>query len=318
MARVVLAAAFENLRGGYKTDVSPPVGRQPASFRSPRQPIEPPTGLLNGPPGKVPTSTARPKPSNAAIPYARTAPKQIDAGEIVLVHTRSSQNQTRSSCAVGSGTNSLCRVATIEDVNKSLAALPPHAAAAPDDLPGDVACWLPDGVAIGFDEEDDKGLNLCNVCVANGPTPILNDLSPERNLDRRIFDKTCGPPVRLFVGLRATRVVGDTWRFRFVRFSSGQVERGKLPDATANSFLVKAWQIGILVDPSSDIRFVKSGSIVVSIQPPLTRRLRTVRKQFQRYDSEGQRGAHVAEYGPRSLEEILKNGQQGVVKRVLL
>ena len=313
MARVLIAQAFENLNGGYKSEVGPPTSSLPASFRNPRQPLAPPAAVIRKPSGPIPTSTARPKPSNAAIPYARTSPTQIDAGEIVLVNTRSAQNQSRSTAVVGQGVNSLCRVDTVEEVNKLFASLPAHEAVFPDNLPGGVSSWVPDGVCIGWDKEDDNGLNICNVCIGAGPTPILNDLNPDRNVDRRIFSKTCGPPVRLFLGLRATSkgpgaAAGtQRWKFSLERFSSGHIANRKLPAPIGSSFLVMAWQLGILTDPSSDMRFVKSGSMFVSIQPPVKRRNNWT-------DAVTVRGrAGVIRYPPLSLEVILESGQGAII-----
>ena len=166
--------------GHQKTSLGRPTGALPTP---------PSVGVPVRPSGPVPlpdlirTSTARPKPTNAAVPVARRANEQVEVGEPLLV---------------AADRERLATVATIRAVNAELADKF-HNARAPIDvkvgrgpngdpqgvkvhypLPKEVTRWKPDGVAINAELTADElsgdwrnqSDRMVNVCVS-GPTPFL-------------------------------------------------------------------------------------------------------------------------------------------------
>ena len=179
------------LFGQERTPVGFPLNSLPPA-PSVRVPVGPAAAIP--PPTTIRTSTARPKPSNAAIPVARRADEQVQVGEAVLV----ASNRER-----------MATVATVAAVNAKLASevfpdvgysdyFPDYSFAGRSaaggeervrivsSIPDEVARWRPDGVVISgeltadelsgdFRDQSDR---LTNVCV-QGPTPFLRKV-PEK------------------------------------------------------------------------------------------------------------------------------------------
>ena len=166
--------------GPQKTQIGRPIDSLPAA-PSVRVPVRPAGPVPS--PDLIRTSTARPKPTNAAIPVARRANEQVQVGEPLLV---------------AADRERLATVATIRAVNAELAnklypALGPVNAPvgrSPNGdrqnvqisypLPREVDRWRPDGVAINAEltadelsgDLRDQSDRMVNVCVS-GPTPLL-------------------------------------------------------------------------------------------------------------------------------------------------
>lgn len=275
---------------GYKQSFSDPLGRASAPT-SVRQPLQP-SGTA-APPPTISTSSARPKPSNACIPYSRTAEAQIDAGEIVLVKTvlsflRVDPTKTPpgllsaiangKQMRVGSGTSSYSSVRTIEQVNKRLFDLRGE----PDEVLQEASSWTVDGVCIGSETDDPDGYHfrdypLVNVAVY-GPTPLVNDD------ERRAFSRSEHNAARIFVGLfKAKTVVPSPNPLKLVpqtfvkykRFSTRDLhfhEEHKAnfcgdPELEADP-LIFAWRIGRIMDRSLGMKFKDSALLHVDISPP--------------------------------------------------
>jgi hypothetical protein len=158
-------------------------GRSIDAF-SARVPVRP-SGPIPSP-DTIRTSTARPKPTNAAIPVARRTDTQVEVGEPLLV---------------AAGRERLAVVATIRAVNAELAdkvyidggsfvspvGRHQDTRAKEDvtilyELPPEVSRWRPDGVAINAEltadelsgDFRDRSDRMVNVCVS-GPTPFLKE-----------------------------------------------------------------------------------------------------------------------------------------------
>lgn len=344
-ARIAFAQGFGNpLTERYKQPLPLPTAPL-AAGPSPRVPVGP-ADAIQAPTGRIPGSTQKPKRTNVAVPYTRTAPDQIDAGEIVLLNRHSAHNQS-AAMNIGKGLNQLCTVATLERVNDMWKTEPPVDMTDPDDsddpgaplygsksngggdLPIYAMAWAPDGVSIAYDEEGGRGQpNLATVCVS-GPTPLLNNISRERRFNRRAFllNGLDGPRSRIYVGLRATRIGGTSkWTLSWERFSSGMIHKGQLKTGDPDSPLIAAWLLGSLTDNNLNAHFEKSGSIFVAMQSPLITRKRVGPRETTTPDEEDWI-IRVSSSGPtafvsgilkQTVEEQLMYGQTIVREKVVL
>jgi len=283
---------------GWKQPLAPPTARA-GSAQSARQPLTPPTAQATPPP-TISTTAARPKPTNVAIPYARTSPTQIDAGEIVLVNTslafprvdwKDLHNDILSRAIdhgmrmrVGVGTNSFDSVRTLEEVNKRLFQVPtegPRVTSPPAEAEAEAFAeafsWCPDGVCISSEvdgpEFSDRTHPIVNVAVY-GPTPLINDD------ERRAFSRSDHRVSRIFVGLAGINDGGDKY-FKFVRFSTRDImmydkppENNPEPKPSHNKLgdpkiedIFFAWRIGRIMDRNLGMKFQNSGLVHVDISP---------------------------------------------------
>jgi hypothetical protein len=235
----------------------------------------------------VPTTSARPKPSNAAIPYARTSPTQLDAGTIAMLHaprwSRAVPGAERGPVRsiVGHGTSSFCTVKSIAQLNAHLANLTEQDNKAEYDEATTV--WSPDGVVINYDGEEQSASakmaetatttwQIANVAIS-GPTPMLNeagtdDMQRVRNED--VVKHKCwlsgeGSPARLYVALGRKTEAGKT-RAKYIAFSTN-VLKGSTLDGYE---LLVAWRIGRIMDSNLNLKFRDSALVFVDISPPLT------------------------------------------------
>ena len=268
----------------WKTALAPPTARA-VPAQSARAPVGPTPSFTA--PSTISTTLARPKPSNVAIPYARTAPHQIDCGEIVMVNTSVSLPLTalelfgnatkpldhgqRMRVGVGA-TNSLCSVRTIEDVNKRLHALRWTGPDPSNEALVEALGWTVDGVAISSETEDKDGYNfredpLVNVCVY-GPTPLINDAK------RRAFSLSENNVARLYVGLARLDHGNGEGCFQFVRFSTHDIMNhapGRDP-ILGNPKIVglsHCWCIGRIMDRKLNMKFQESALVHVNISPAI-------------------------------------------------
>lgn len=180
------------LFGREKTPVGFPLNSLP-SAPSARVPVGPAADIP--PPTTIRTSTARPKPSNAAIPVARRADEQVLAGEVVLVANNRERTATVATVAA---VNAKIANTVFPDLGSSDSFAGRSAAGSEqrvrllNSIPDEVARWRPDGVAISgeltadelsgdFRDQSDR---LVNVCV-QGPTPFLRKV-PE-NVGTRVY-----------------------------------------------------------------------------------------------------------------------------------
>lgn len=235
-----------------------------------------------GPAGAVPTvsvaptTSARPKPSNAAIPYARTSPTQLDAGTIVMVNTYVDglklglEKPPRS--IVGPGTASLATVKSMAQLNALLEPLTKEDSGA--DWEHFLQSWRPDGIVINYDSSTGSAHEtwpIVNVAVA-GPTPMLNEGGPERAppvAGEDVHKHMCwlpgeGSPSRLYVAL-ATYEVSDKTKAKYIAFSTSTL----LPSGNwFNGYkFVAAWKIGRILDSKLNMKFRNTGQVLVDIGP---------------------------------------------------
>lgn len=222
------------LFGQETTQVGVPPNSLP-SAPSVRVPVGPADYIP--PPTSIRTSTARPKPTNAAIPVARRADEQVLAGEAVLV----ASNRERMATVATVGTVN----ATVENMvfptigfAESFAA---RTAAGKEErvlvqakIPDEVARWRPDGVVISgeltadelsgdFRDQSDR---LTNVCV-QGPTPFLR-------------------AVREKVGTRVYVLLIREAHIRFVPADA----KGALTDETGSFLALVTWLEGKPREPT--------------------------------------------------------------------
>ena len=273
MAKVAFALGFENLGGGrYKTDA--PITYGPtASAQSARLPVGPneqlPTLTV------IPTSTERPKPTNAVIPYARTCSEMIPVGEIVLAEGRPWENEVRMGSGSKNRSSNLVEVKTLQQVNeliKSEAAIPLRVVCYPSRnldgtvnrgdwhnckrAPSSVSRWIPDGVVISSEEGDvGSSARMCNVAVGGGPTPLLN--LPERPTYTKKGDRV---GMRVFVALLYD-AAPPKQKYKFVALSKAVM----MVPGFDYSKIMLIWPIGRLADLNLNTRERPGGSIVVGI-----------------------------------------------------
>jgi len=285
----------EQLRN-YLSPVSGPPTGVPTPEPSPRNPLSRPNGAI--PKGKrpIPASSITHRKTNTQIPYARlvlkSAPweaspgddlelsdevlrKPLDRrvpreGDIVFVE-RGVQfgGPTHAALSrIGTETNSLCRVRTLEDVDRQLKA---HASGIgvayvlPQSMES-AGCfgggapfapfpWSLDGVINNVDSEDVeneyKDFTIANVAL-QGQCRLRFDAAVRGPKEPRATHTLAVVMVGLFVESN-----GGTFRHRLARFTSAQVARDpKWMDAIAEAlgmdpkatFMTAVWTVGKVLD----------------------------------------------------------------------
>jgi len=330
MSAVAFAVSngFGNLEGSnYKHPVTRPYGDGiEASHPAFKKRNLGPASAVQTPEGPIATSTARPKSSNVAIPFARQANEPIDAGEIVFVSRESSSHGNPHGIAQGAH----CNVATMHQVNSYLLGEEEDGAVTPEmrtdwnSFPSRVRKWTPDGISISDEvythSPNDRGYNsnypnLVNVAVGGGPTPILRHDEGDAHLhqysklvnkpnyrpvragegtyqrnQRQIFQKGDAVGSRLWLGLRAIRNTSNKkWVYQYETFADIRTVPGLsngVMTGVTKAPLVAVWCLGRLVDTNLNMRFRPSGSIVVNIRGPVLRREKLY-KQLTGYGREG-------------------------------
>ena len=272
MAKVALGSGFENLGGGgYRQDVSIATGPTELA-QSARLPVGP-SGKLP-PLTVIPTSTQRPKPSNAAIPYTRTCAEMIPVGEIVLAEGRPEQ-VTLGNGSKNRSTN-LVEVKTIREVNQMIKQesgpitqtdyYPSRLLDGSVDTtapgfywtpPPSVAKWVPDGVVISSEEGDvGSSARTGTVAVGGGPTPLLN--LPETQTFKKKYDRV---GMKVFVAVEY-HVGRSEQKYEFKVITKGMIAAGH---DVSNIGVI--WPIGRLADLNLNTRGRPGGAIAVSIGP---------------------------------------------------
>lgn len=246
----------------------------------------------------VPTSSARPKTNNAAIPYARTTPSQLDAGSIAFVETYANDFQFNAGnhpqrkkpprSIVGRGTSSFATVKSIAQLNEHLEHLTAEDNAS--EIEEFVQSWKPDGIVINYDSTENsahKQWPIVNVAVC-GPTPMLNEGGHETAppvSGENVRKHVCwlpgeSSPSRLYVALVGYRISFDDptsilvvppkivkTKAKYIAFSTSMLlPRGERFDGLT---FVAVWRIGRILDSRLNMKFRNSGQVLVDISPTL-------------------------------------------------
>ena len=306
MRAVTPSGVYENLAGGYKTGSRlGGEGFDSVGYVSGRKAMQPPTAQPPGPNVPIPTSTQKPNQmTNVGIPYARTCLSFVEAGEVVLLSKVTDAGRASNAHAAvrtGAGTGSLATICSVESANAELAdaastATPGRPLVDPDHPANK---YTVDGVLSSYDLDDmpskqDKKAHmyhpLLNVII-QGRADVINDAS------RRIQEAKAFAGGVLYVALIAEQRDDQTWKHRFVRFSSTQLLFGKLKwgaagfninDPPVDVVVLKAWRVGTCTDTNKR----KDGTPLVTVMVDV-REMETTFRPLNPRDVISRRGAAI-------------------------
>jgi hypothetical protein len=225
----------------------------------PRQPVSP-GGAIPGGFRPIPTSSQRPKPTNATIVYARTAmPHTKHLGRVGLSMSEGDLVFTeRIAPATKTPMGLNVKVYSLQRINQEIEE------AGPMSLSEFTGFFFtrdakfkfgPDGIVNNLDGEDPlneyKDYAIANVAI-HGFVRFSTLALPQKSA--RNGDK-------LFLAL-TQRESGDKWVFKFELFLASHVTTGKFdPDVVAN-----CWRIGRVVDGNQSKNMI---TVCVSVEPVL-------------------------------------------------